>query len=151
MTASLATVPEPANIHRGPTTIEILRATSKHFGVPVERLTGLLRHATIVRARHVAMYLVRQECGLSYPAIGRIFHRDHSTVLTAVHSVEEMPAHSQVGVDIARIRVALRAHAGGTVRLVSHSDCAGCNKLRAQVEALQVQLSEAYQLLDGAR
>ena len=37
--------------------------------------------------RRVAMYLVREHTDLSYPAIGRLFHRDHSTVFAAVRSV----------------------------------------------------------------
>ena len=37
--------------------------------------------------RQVAMYLVREHTDLSYPAIGRVFNRDHSTVVYAVSMV----------------------------------------------------------------
>ena len=36
------------------------------------------------------MYLAREHTGLSYPELGRVFRRDHSTVLSAVRKVERL-------------------------------------------------------------
>ena len=38
--------------------------------------------------RHIAMYLAREVLGESYPQIGEVFGRDHSTVMSAVRKVK---------------------------------------------------------------
>ena len=40
-------------------------------------------------ARQIAMYLCRELTEESYPAIGRAFHRDHSTVIAACQKCEK--------------------------------------------------------------
>ena len=40
-------------------------------------------------ARQVAMYLAHVSCGLSFTAIGRIFHRDRTTVAHACELIED--------------------------------------------------------------
>lgn len=47
-------------------------------------LTGDSRTAPIVAARQQAMWLCARDTPLSLPAIGRIFNRDHTTVLHAI-------------------------------------------------------------------
>ena len=46
------------------------------------------RVSHVVRARHHAMAVVRWSTGLSLPALGRAFARDHSTVLAGVRAWE---------------------------------------------------------------
>lgn len=58
--------------------------------VPPEVLSGPRRNAGCVRPRHSAMYRCRRELGMSYPAIGRVFHRDHTTVMHAVEKIKRM-------------------------------------------------------------
>jgi len=48
------------------------------------------RDGTLARARQLAMYLVREMSDLSYPAIGHIFHKDHTTILYAHKKVEQI-------------------------------------------------------------
>ena len=38
-------------------------------------------------ARYVAFYLMRKRAGMSYPAIGRVFGRNHSTVIHGCNMV----------------------------------------------------------------
>jgi len=70
-------------------TLDIQILVSDFYGVPVERMHARTQLTTPTRARHVAMYLVRSYCRMSYPEIGRLFGRDHSTVLHAVRRVGE--------------------------------------------------------------
>lgn len=56
----------------------------------------LLRHAPGNKdrrrdARSVAMFAVRQRCGLSYPETGRLFGRHHTSVMSACARVEATP------------------------------------------------------------
>jgi len=55
-------------------------------GVTVEDIFGKRRHAPIARARQEAFTALRWY-GFSYPQIGRIFGRDHSTVIHGVRKV----------------------------------------------------------------
>lgn len=70
-------------------TLDIQLVVSEFYSVPMDSLHSKTRFATEVRARHVAMYLVRERCRMSYPEIGRLFGRDHSTVLYACRKVDE--------------------------------------------------------------
>jgi chromosomal replication initiation ATPase DnaA len=55
----------------------------KHRVRPVE-LTGPCRVKAIVHARHEAMWEAFKNTPLSYPQLGRIFNRDHTTVMHGV-------------------------------------------------------------------
>src|SRR5579872_6776975 len=56
---------------------QILKATAEAFGVKRDEILSRRRHMYLVRARHVAMYLMRETLGASYPVIGRFFAMDH--------------------------------------------------------------------------
>lgn len=51
--------------------------------LPVQALTGQTQTREVVRARHDAYERLRL-AGFSYPAIGLIFNRDHSSVVHAL-------------------------------------------------------------------
>jgi len=53
------------------------------------------RHDAYVR--HLAMYMVREHTDLSYPEIGRVFGRDHSTVQSGVQRIQTLidQSHAQ--------------------------------------------------------
>jgi chromosomal replication initiator protein len=61
----------------------IARVAARH-GVTVREVLGSARSGLIVEARHAAMVEVRLEFGDSAAAIGRLFNRDHTTVLYAL-------------------------------------------------------------------
>ena len=70
-------------------TIEkILDKVSKKFGVTIEEIKGKKRTKEISRARHVTFYLIRSITDQSFPAIGRLFNKDHTTVLSAINTIE---------------------------------------------------------------
>ena len=69
---------------------QIIAATAAQFGYTVEDLTGPDKSRAVSLARAVAMYAVRQITKLSYPAIGEVFNRDHSTIINGCRRVEKM-------------------------------------------------------------
>jgi len=63
---------------------KILGAVASYFGVDVSELRGAARQQKVVRPRHLAMYLLRQDARLSLPQIGMLLGgRDHTSVLHA--------------------------------------------------------------------
>ncbi|MBQ4037323.1 MAG: chromosomal replication initiator protein DnaA [Clostridia bacterium] len=81
------------------------RVSSKYH-VGVSEITGNRRQANIVTARHVATYILRQITDLSSIEIARYFSQDHSTILSAIKSVErkidENPAFEDEVVELIR-------------------------------------------------
>jgi len=63
---------------------DILKIISEYYGLPEGVIYEKTRKREIVRARQVAMYLLREDFNVSYPLIGqKLGGRDHST---AIHS-----------------------------------------------------------------
>lgn len=60
-----------------------------HYGIKVADLKGRDNRRSVAFPRQVAMYLLREVLNLSYPEIGRLFGKHHSTVL---YSVEQIAA-----------------------------------------------------------
>lgn len=73
---------------------QILRLATQHFGIlGLGTIRGRNRSRSVTRARHVAMYLCRRHCAMSYPEIGKFFGgRDHSTVMSAVGKMRKVMA-----------------------------------------------------------
>lgn len=70
---------------------QVITATAKYYGMHEADLLGLQRHKTIAHARHVAMFLCYTGCRYSsYPTIARTFHRDHTSVMSAVAKVRTL-------------------------------------------------------------
>src|SRR5439155_20521497 len=66
----------------------ILAEAAGYFGVTTDDLKSQNRSRSIVQARQIAMYLVRDLTDLSLPKIGEVFGgRDHTTVLHAYQKV----------------------------------------------------------------
>ncbi len=69
---------------------DILGAVAEWFGVKPEEIKGKGRSKEIVVPRQLAMYLIREKTGASFPEIGQYFGgRDHTTVLYAVQKVKK--------------------------------------------------------------
>jgi hypothetical protein len=67
----------------------ILAESAKHFGVSVDAVIGRSRLMPIVRARQVSAYLIHENTKLSYPRIGGVLGRDHTTILHACRVVSD--------------------------------------------------------------
>lgn len=66
----------------------IIQATSEVTGIDPRAIKGNTRHASIVVARHLALYIMRNNYGKSSIELGKYFVRDHSTVFHAINKVE---------------------------------------------------------------
>lgn len=73
-------------------TVDVIqKAVAERFGVKVADILSKRRTKTVVKPRHVAMYLAKTMTTRSLPDIGRRFgNRDHSTVIHAVNKITEM-------------------------------------------------------------
>ncbi len=68
---------------------EIAALAARSYSVSLEELRGRSRRRHVVRPRQIAMYLCRLYTDASLKEIGRLFQRDHTTVLHAIESVEK--------------------------------------------------------------
>lgn len=67
-----------------PTIREIQQATASCFGVTLLDLLSDRRSMTVTRPRQVAMWIASRATLHSLPTIGRVFGRDHTTVMHAI-------------------------------------------------------------------
>ena len=84
----------------------VVETVCTYYDVPRQALSGQARSKRVTTARHVAMYLLRQDACQPLTQIGRLFgDRDHSTVLHACRKIErESTAIPQTSADLAAIR-----------------------------------------------
>jgi chromosomal replication initiator protein len=66
----------------------ITTVVCEHFGVERSDLLSRRRSRHIATPRQVAMYLCRVHLGTSYPRLGELFERDHSTAIHAIGTTE---------------------------------------------------------------
>jgi chromosomal replication initiator protein len=67
----------------------IMEETANYFSLSAADLMSKSRSRPLTQARHIAMYLMRENTGLSLVKIGEIFGgRDHSTALHGIKKVE---------------------------------------------------------------
>lgn len=71
--------PSPADMTR-----QLIEDVAEEHDVTYKDIMSLRRDRKIAFARHDAMWRVHTQTKLSYPAIGRIFKRDHSTVISGI-------------------------------------------------------------------
>ncbi len=72
---------------RNITTAVIIDEVEKYYHLPKGSLVTKKRSNDVAYPRHIAMYLAREVLSESYPQIGEVFNRDHSTVMSAVRKV----------------------------------------------------------------
>ena len=72
-----------------PTTDTIIEEIAKYFMQTPDDIKGHSRAADPVRARQIAMYLIRKFTNLSLEDTGEIFGRNHSTVISSIRKVEK--------------------------------------------------------------
>jgi chromosomal replication initiator protein len=87
----------------------ILQAVSNYYGVPIPAITGKSRAKQIAEARHIAMYLLREDGELALKQIGLLLgHRDHSTVIHGVQKVTHaLIADPRLSSQLSEIRISI--------------------------------------------
>ncbi len=69
---------------------EIQRVTADYYHLKLSDIQSARRDRKIARPRQMAMYLAKTATALSLPDIGRRFGRDHTTVMHAVKTIENL-------------------------------------------------------------
>lgn len=69
----------------------ILRMVASHHGLGERDLIGVDRRCHVTRARHIAMWLIRDRRQRSYAEIARVFERTHTTILDGCRKVDGDP------------------------------------------------------------
>lgn len=72
-----------------PTVRSVVLVVSMYFGRPVDEVLGPRRYKGLADVRHVAMYVAQKLCSASFPAIGRVFDRDHTSILHGVSKIQK--------------------------------------------------------------
>lgn len=90
---------------------DIIRAVANHYHIKQIAIRGTKRTQDIVHARHVAMYLFKEELKLSLTEIGNWFsNRDHTSALHAVRKIEaSLQRDELLQRDISALRMSLAA------------------------------------------
>lgn len=84
----------------------ILDAVCAHFCFPLEELRSARRDRGVVKARHVAAYLLhRMREDLSLPQIGRALNRDHTIVYYATERIAAQPEVFEKHLEVFRSRI----------------------------------------------
>lgn len=72
---------------------DIIDCVSEQWGVPVRTLLSDRREKGVACVRHAAMTLAYEMTPHSFPALGRMFRRDHTTVMYAVRRCQALAEH----------------------------------------------------------
>ena len=68
---------------------EIIFLTAEAFEITGNDILGRAQSQDLTLPRQIAIYLCRKKLSLSYPKIGKIFSRDHSTIMSSVKTIVE--------------------------------------------------------------
>ena len=67
---------------------DVLDWVEDKFGHSRGIILGKARNADVIKSRHIAMFLVVEKCGYSFPQAARVFGKDHTTILSAYHKIK---------------------------------------------------------------
>jgi chromosomal replication initiator protein len=89
---------------------DLFEAVCRHLELSPADVRGASRQRAVTYARHIAMYLLRCDGGLTYKAIAQLLDKkDHSTVVHACNAIEnELAISPPLRADIDSIRASLR-------------------------------------------
>ena len=71
---------------------KIFTFVEKKFGVDKKTILGKSRAGEVALARHLTIYLIRELTDMSYPNIGKIFDKNHSTMISSCTTIEKKMA-----------------------------------------------------------
>jgi len=93
---------------------DIIKTVADHYHIKQLVIRGKKRVKNIVRARHVAMFLMKEELQLPYAEIGRWFsNRDHTTAMHGILKItDELENDSQLNQEVSAIRMSLVSVSG---------------------------------------
>lgn len=109
--ATLATI-EDRGLKKLLTPKELIALVSKFYGLEIEDVLGKSREKRLSFPRQIAMYLLREDLKLSYPAIGQeLGGRDHTTAMHAHTKIQqEIAADAKLREEIELIKQQAQNH-----------------------------------------
>ena len=75
---------------------KILNATAAYFGIRPEDVMSKSQAKDTVFPRKLAMFLCRKKLNLPYASIGKIFGKDHSTVMAGIRQIKKKSGLDEV-------------------------------------------------------
>ncbi len=83
---------------------ELIKRICEFYKIKQTQLKGEKRDASLVRARQIAMYILRKELNMSYVEIGNILGgRDHTTVIHGTRKIEGLLPNQLISSEIKQI------------------------------------------------
>jgi Bacterial dnaA protein helix-turn-helix len=98
--------------HQGNTILtwrDIVKHVGASNGYSSKDILGKSRPNPLVRARFAAYWLVKEITDMSYPRIGMLFKRDHSTVIYGAKEFERRLVHGEATIDPEMARSVFKA------------------------------------------
>lgn len=88
---------------------DIIKTVADHYHIKQLTIRGKKRLKAIVKARHVAMFLMKEELQMPYTEIGRWFsNRDHTTAMHGIQKIaEDLEQDDQLRQEVSAIRMSL--------------------------------------------
>jgi chromosomal replication initiation ATPase DnaA len=68
----------------------VVNVGCEYFNVPLETLQGKCRKREFVMPRQIIMYLLVCYTDMTYLNIGKIFHKDHTTVIHSKDTIKDL-------------------------------------------------------------
>ncbi len=68
---------------------QVIDTITEYYALRTGELVSKVRRRPIVEARHIAMYIMRENTTLSLDEIGKCFSRDHSSVIHAIRKIKK--------------------------------------------------------------
>ncbi len=67
----------------------IIKKVSAKYGINIKDIYSEKRASNISKTRHICIYIMKKVLELSYPAIGKIFSKDHTTIMSSYKRIEK--------------------------------------------------------------
>ena len=91
---------------------EIMELVCRVYSMDKDTLTGKSRRKLVTHPRNLAMYLCRQHTPASYAELGRLFNRDHATVMYGVDKIDrQMKNDAKLGQEVGYLEQRLGVNA----------------------------------------
>ncbi len=84
----IISIVDPGNIPTNALIERIISAVCKNYSVSEDDIKSKKKSENIANARHICIYVIRKMTDLSLPSIGKIFSRDHSTIISSINKVD---------------------------------------------------------------
>ena len=85
---NVISIVDPGNIPNDAMVEKILMHVSKRYGISVDDIKSKKKTDSIANARHVSIYIIRKLTDLSLKDIGKVFDRNHSTIISSINKIE---------------------------------------------------------------